>query len=147
MQTTATVIHTDKDRAIVEVERQAACDGCHKNKDGNGCSICSLTGASKKFEATALNKIGACVGDKVTVATQTQRVLGYATVVFIMPLIMGLVFYFVATLVTGVEIWWYISLVSGFAICFLFVWLYAKKVAKKRCDVEIIEILEKKIDS
>ncbi len=143
MQTRATVIRTDGDRAVVEVERQAACDGCHKNKDGSGCSICSLTGASKKFEATALNKIGAKVGDKVTVATKTERVLGYAALVFLLPLVVGGLLYFLAGIVTNKEAWRYVALLFGFLLTFFFVWLYAKQVAKKRCDVEIIDILTK----
>lgn len=143
MQTTATVIQTIQNKAIVEVERQAACDGCHKNKDGSGCSICSLTGGSKKFEATALNEIGAKVGDRVTVTTRTERVLGYASLVFLLPLVVGVAFYFLAALITNEEIWQYVSLIFGFVISFFFVWLYAKQVAKKRCDVEIVEILEK----
>jgi len=143
MQTTATVLQTNKNTAIVEVERQTACDGCHKNKDGSGCSICSLTGASKKFEATALNEIGAKVGDKVTVTTKTERVLGYASLVFLLPLVVGVAFYFLSALITTEEIWQYVSLIFGFLISFFFVWLYARGVANKRCDVEIVEILEK----
>lgn len=142
MQTTATVIRTEKNRAIVEVERQAACDGCHKNKDGSGCSICSLTGASKKFEATALNEIGAKVGDRVMVTTKTERVLGYAALVFLLPLIVGGALYFLVGAWTDAEIWQYAGLVLGFVMTFFFVWLYARQVAKKRCDVEIVEILE-----
>lgn len=144
MQTKATVIQTQGERAIVEVERQAACDGCHKNKDGGGCSICSLTGASKKFEATALNRVGAKVGDRVTVTTETGKVLGYAALVFMLPLLVGLAFYFLAVLFTEREIWQYVALVFGFALSLLFVWLYARRVSKTRCDVEIVEILKQK---
>ena len=34
----ATVIATDGQIATVEVERTSACEGCHKNEDGKGCS-------------------------------------------------------------------------------------------------------------
>ena len=142
MQTKATVIKTDRDRATVEVERQAACDGCHKNKDG-GCSICSLTGASKKFEAVAKNEIGAKVGDCVTVVTKTERVLGYAALVFLLPILVGVAFYFLAGIFTSTEMWHYAAMVLGFLLSFFFVWLYAKRVARDRCDVEIVEILDR----
>lgn len=144
MQTKATVIKINQNRATVEVERQAACDGCHKNKDGSGCSICSLTGASKKFEAIALNEIGAKVGDRVTVVTKTERVLGYAALVFLFPILVGVAFYFLAGLFTSAEVWKYAALVLGFVFSFFFVWLYAGRVAKNRCDVEIVEILDRK---
>lgn len=144
MQTKATVIKANQNRATVEVERQAACDGCHKNKDGNGCSICSLTGASKNFEAEALNEIGAKEGDRVTVVTATERVLGYAALVFLAPILVGVVFYFLAGHFIQNEIWHYVAMVLGFGISFGFVWLYAKHVAKNRCDVKIVEILDRK---
>ncbi len=142
MQTTATVIEIHGDKAIIEVERQAACDGCHKNKDG-GCSICTLTVASRKFEATALNKVGAKVGDRVKVDTASGRVLGYAALVFLLPIVVGFVFYFLATKITERELWHYGSLVLGFVISFFFIWLYAKRVGNTRCDLEIVEISEK----
>ena len=143
MQTKATVIKTNQNRATVEVERQAACDGCHKNKDGSGCSICTLTGASKNFEAVALNEIGAKAGDRVTVVTATERVLGYAVLVFLLPILVGVAFYFLAGMFTDAEMWHYAAMVLGFGISFFFVWLYAKHVAKNRCDVKIVEILDR----
>ena len=144
MQNKATVIRIENGITTVEVERQAACDGCHKNKDGGGCSICSLTGASKKFEATASNAIGAKVGDRVTVATKTETVLWYAALVFMFPIVVGVAFYFISGLLFERELFRYVSLVFGFVLSFFFVWLYAKAIAKKRCDVEIVEILEKR---
>ncbi len=144
MQTKATVIRIENGMTIVEVERQAACDGCHKNKDGEGCSICSLTGGSRKFEATASNTLGAKVGDVVTVSTETEKVLWYAALVFMLPLIVGVAFYFLSELLFEGEIFRYISLVFGFVLSLFFVWLYAKAVASKRHDVEIVEILEKR---
>lgn len=143
MQTTATVIKTNQNRATVEVERQSACEGCHKNKDGGGCSICSLTGASKKFEAMAINEIGAKVGDRVTVVTRTERVLGYAALVFLLPVLVGVAFYFLAGAFTSAETMRYVALVLGFVLSFFFVWLYARYVAKNRCDAEIVQILDK----
>jgi len=79
----------------------------------------------------------------MTVTTKTERVLGYASLVFLLPLVVGVAFYFLSALITTEEIWQYVSLIFGFLISFFFVWLYARGVANKRCDVEIVEILEK----
>lgn len=144
MQTTATVIRTMEDRAIVAVERQAACDGCHKNKDGGTCSICSLTGAGRKFEATAINTIGAAVGDRVTVSTDSGRVLGYSVLVFLTPLVVGIGFYFFAGLFTNDDLWRCIALIIGFIFSFFGVWLYSRVVSKRRCDVEIVAIVDRR---
>lgn len=142
MQTTATVIRTAGNKAVVEVERQAACDGCHKNKDGGTCSICTLTGAGRKFEATALNTVGAAVGDRVTVSTDSGRVLGYSVLVFLLPLVTGIGFYFLMGLVTSEDLWRCVALIVGFMVSLFGVWLYSRAVSKKRCDVEIIAVIE-----
>lgn len=138
MQTTATVIELRDDRAIIEVERESACEGCHKSRDGKGCSICSLTGANKKFRATAINRIGAEVGERVLVSSDTSKVLGYSAIVFLLPLVVGFAFYFLSELVTQIEWIRCAALLSGFLLAFLGVFGYSKAVAKKRCDLEIV---------
>ncbi len=144
MQTTATVIRIAGDRAIVTVERQAACDGCHKNKDGGTCSICSLTGAGRKFEATAINTIGAGVGDRVTVSTDSGRVLGYSVLVFLVPLVAGIAFYFLAGFLTNDDFWRCVALIIGFGFSFFGIWIYSRVVSKRRCDVEIVAIVDRR---
>ncbi len=142
MQTTATVIELRGDRAIVEVVRESACEGCHKSKDGQGCSVCSLTGANKKFRATAVNTIGAEVGERVMVNSDSGRVLGYSTLVFLVPVVVGLAFYFLSELVTQKENIRMLALFGGFLLSFLGVSLYSKKVGEKRCDLEIVGRVE-----
>ena len=141
MLTKAKVLSVENNVAVVEVERKSACDGCHKNESGEGCSICSLTGGNRKFSAKALNNVGAKVGDTVEIASASSRVLLYSALVFLLPLVVGIVFYFVANAIFTVELYNYLALVLGFVISLAFVWLYSQKVSKKRFDVEIVRVI------
>jgi len=52
METKATVIATEGKYAIVETKRKSACDGCHKQKEGSSCAMCTLMG-DKRSSAPA----------------------------------------------------------------------------------------------
>lgn len=143
MLTKAKVLSIDNNVAIVEVERKSACDGCHKNETGEGCSICSLTGGNRKFSAKALNKIGAKVGDTVEITSASSRVLFYSMLVFILPVIIGIAFYFIAEALFHTELYNYLALVLGFVLSLGFVWIYSKTVSDKRCDIEIVRVISR----
>ena len=141
MLTKATVLNTEGNVALVEVERSSACEGCHKNDTGEGCSVCTLTGGNRKFSAKALNKVGAVKGDKVEITSSSSRVLFYSALVFLLPVVVGLVFYFMSRLIFDIELYHYLSLVCGFVLSFVFVWIYSKRVGEKRFDIEIVRVL------
>ncbi len=142
MLTKATVLNTEGDIALVEVERSSACEGCHKNETGEGCSVCTLTGGNRKFSAKALNKVGAVKGDKVEITSSSSRVLFYSALVFLLPVVVALAFYFAAQRLFNAELYHYLALVGGFVLSFAFVWLYSKSVGAKRCDIEIVRVFE-----
>ena len=141
MLTKAKVLSIDKNVAVVEVERKSACDGCHKNETGEGCSICSLTGGNRKFSAKALNEVGAKVGDAVEITSASSRVLFYSVLVFVLPVVIGIAMYFIAEALFHTELYNYLALVLGFVLSFGFVWLYSKKISDKRCDIEIVRVI------
>ena len=93
----ATVVEIkDKSRAIVEVQRSSACEGCHKKAENGECSVCSLLGGDKAFRAEVLNPVGARIGDVVTVESSGGRMLFYAALIFIFPILLSLAAYFAA---------------------------------------------------
>ena len=144
MRTEATVVELKNGRAIVESQRLSACEGCHKQVDGeHGCSVCSLMGGDRAIRTEAENPIGARVGDRVVIESRTGRMLLYAALVFLLPIVAALCAYGAASLCTTAET---VRLtVSGLAlICAFFgVFVYSKGVQKKRCDVEITEIVRR----
>lgn len=81
MKQTAKVIEIKGDSAIVEVERTSACAGC---SESHNCVACK-----KKICVTARNAAGAEVGDRVVIESPSERILGYAALVFVLPLVLA----------------------------------------------------------
>ncbi len=144
MRVKATVISTDGNSAIVESERLAACDGCHKHTEG--CSVCSLMGSNKKITSRAKNTLGASVGDIVEIETETKIVLFYAMLVFILPLVIMLSLYALAGFFDLSEPIRYGAALGGFVLAFLCIWLYSKFRVSKKHDVIIVKIISKTDD-
>ncbi len=144
MKTQATVLSVSHDRAVVETARTSACEGCHKNTDGNSCSVCTLMGGDRRFTAVADNTIGASEGDTVVIESETRRVLWYAVLVFLLPLVAAALGWGIAALLSlsgGLQA---LFAAMGFLVSFLGLYVYSKLCASKRCDVVIVEIVEQK---
>ncbi len=124
--------------AVVEVSRSSACEGCHANVDG-GCSACISFG-DKKMTAKAENTPGAKVGDRVILETDSATVVFYAAAVFLFPLILAIIGYFVGSLFSFSAAP-YVGVLFGFVFAFVIVWLTLNRTAEKRCDVKILRIL------
>lgn len=142
MQTKATVIAIDGHFAMVEAERSSACEGCHKAEEG-GCSVCSLMGGDRKLATRAKNSLGAKVGDAVLIESNDGRMLWYAVLVFILPILITLLTWGIVSLLTNELSWQVAGGAFGFMVSFLGIYIYSKKIAGSRCDVEIVEILKK----
>ena len=142
MRTLATVVEIKtEDTAIVSVARHAACDGCHKNADGHGCSVCTLLGGKTEARATALNTVGAAVGDTVEIASRTGRILAYGALVFLAPVLLALLGYFLGKHFLGIE-GAALGMAGGaFLLAFLGIWLFSRCVIAHRLDVEIVQVI------
>ena len=129
--------------AVVSVERRAACDGCHKNTDGSGCTVCTLAGGNRTAKARARNDVGAAVGDVVEVESRTARVMFYAALVFLLPVLLAAAGYLLGFYVFLLGELSIIPAVVGLVLAFLPVWLYSKLVISKRLDMEIVSVCSK----
>ena len=142
MNTVAFVKEVNGKYAVVETERKSACDGCHKNENGEGCAMCKIFGGSTKISAKAKNAVGAKVGDKVEIDSSSGRMLFYALLVFILPLVFAVAAYFVATEIGYGETVGGVSAICAFVVCFAAVSVISHFVISKRCDVEIVKIID-----
>ena len=133
-----TAVHEDGS-ATVRVSRRAACEGCHKAADGN-CSVCTLMGGKAELENRADNALGAAVGDTVTVETASNRVLLYAFLAFIAPLLLSLIGYFAGRVAFGSERGGLFAALGLFAAAFIALALYSKFGISRRRDAAIVEI-------
>ena len=87
MNIKAYVIETKGDDALVVANRRSTCDSCVSNCDG--CY------EAKKLKVVVKNPIGAVQGDFVLVKYAKINLASFS--VFILPLLLGLVVYFLAT--------------------------------------------------
>ena len=94
------------DRAELLVLRQSACSG-----DCGNCGGCGAV--QQQLLVTAENRIRAREGDLVYVSTATSLVLKAAVLVYLLPLILFLVGYFLAS---AWGVWAYAAAVAGFAL-------------------------------
>lgn len=128
MEQTVRVIKTfDDGMAQVSAVRQSACSGdCHK------CSGCGAVKQTMQF--TAVNAIGASVGDWVTVRSDSRSVLAAAAILYIVPLLL-----FFAGYVIGMT--WNLGGpfgCLGFVLGLLGVIAYERLVARKQNTVYTI---------
>jgi sigma-E factor negative regulatory protein RseC len=146
MKTKAIVTAVDGRFATVETTRTSACEGCHKATEGEGCSVCSLMGGEKKLSSKAYNPVGAKVGDTVMVESSSARMLWYAALVFLVPILVAILGYFVALWCGGGEGVRIGAAFLGFIGTFSVIFAYSSIVRKKRCDIEIVEIIGNQAD-
>lgn len=101
--------------------RESACSGdCHK---------CSGCGAAKEMVLfTAENPIGAQPGDLVTVVSRTAPVLKAAALLYVAPLVLFFLGYWLGAVVGNME---YLLSGVGFCLGILLVVLYDRRVMKK----------------
>lgn len=101
--------------------RESACSGdCHK------CSGCGAAKETVLF--TAENPIGAQPGDLVTVVSRSAPVLKAAAVLYVAPLVLFFLGYWLGALVGSME---YLLSGVGFCLGILLVVLYDRRVMKK----------------
>ena len=75
--------------ALISVPRKSAC-----GHDCEECAGCGMTGAAIK--AKARNKAGAQPGQKVIVESSTQKLLGVVALVYLLPVVLFLMGYFLS---------------------------------------------------
>lgn len=140
MQKAAVVVADLGDYKEIEVSRSSACEGCSQNKNGS-CHACIALGDNRAMKTKARDEVGAKVGDRVMVETDSNTVIRYAAEVFLLPLLLAAVGYFVGGLF-GKEAASYIGALLGFAAAFVFVKLVPAKRAEQSCDVRIVRIID-----
>lgn len=138
MKSEGVVIRLDGDFAIVGVKRLSACDTC-RAKCGGHCDKASTV------ETKVKNELKAKVGDPVVLFTDTKKVLLYAFLVFLLPIITALTGYFILNAVSQSTTLSAICGVVLFALTFFIIWLiWGRKDTNK--NIKMIEIKGDKND-
>ncbi len=143
MRQKATVIETTGDSceiARVRVLRSSMCEGCENRSNGKSCACSLMLGSAREMIAEADNSIGAQIGDDVEIETDSETVLGYAALVFLLPIFGALLFYFVGQRFFSFP---YASVVCtsvGFVISFLPAFIVDRNNRKKAPRIRIVSV-------
>ena len=114
----------DENHAEISVPRKSAC-----GHDCEECAGCGVTGAA--VHARALNPIGARPGQKVVVQSDTGKMLHIVVLVYLIPVLLFFVGYFVTMAVTanvGVQ---YVTAGIGFAAGILLAVFYDRRLRQR----------------
>lgn len=130
------VVESIRDRnAVVSVKRSTAC--------GDSCITCKAQCNVKGNKITVMNKLGAMPGDLVKIEMKTATVLKSAFMVYILPLLMLFLGYFLGEHKTGNETKAVFLGLVFFAVTFVFLLIW-DKINKNKFVTEITEIVEKR---
>ena len=112
----------DSRYAEISVPRKSAC-----GHDCEECAGCGMTGAA--IRARALNEIGATPGEKVVVESSTQKLLGVVALVYLLPVILFLLGYFLSEGLA--ESWRYVIAIAAAVISVIPCVLYDRFARRK----------------
>ena len=142
MESIGRVTETSGEIATVEVRRESACEGCHKNAEG-GCSVCTLMGGEKNrvMRTTVRNPIGAKVGDVVRIESPSEKTLAWAALVFLLPLALTAAGFAVACAITDRVVWRAVGAATGFVLCFAGLRVASGILGKRTPDGAVTEII------
>lgn len=146
MEQTGKVISTDEKYAIVEVSRTSACSSCH-SKNSCGASVFAACEKSEKSTLRVNNSCNAKAGDIVRLTTSSSLSLGVAFCVFILPIVIGFLSYYVTTLLSKSTTMPYIISVAVFVVSFFGLFFGIDKILSKKVNVNICEILEASVNN
>ena len=111
----------DAGHAEISVPRKSAC-----GHDCEECAGCGVTGAA--VHARARNPIGASPGQKVVVESSTQKMLRIVALVYLIPVALFFLGYFLAMAVTDSTAIQYLTAGLGFAAGILTAVAYDRKL-------------------
>lgn len=148
MRQRAIIVDTDGKTAKIAVSRTSMCSGCEKS---GGCGgHCEITGlidmGDRKMMASALNPIGAVAGDMVEVETESRTVLGYAALVFLLPIAVCAFGWWLGNRIWNTQTAGIIAAAAGFVLTFFGIAVFDRVKQKRTPDIVIVKKLENPSD-
>ncbi len=124
--------------AVVEISRKSACEMCHGG-ESSACAACGIFTSSKSAVSRAQNPVGAKAGDIVEVESKESTILGFAALVFLLPIALPLIAFLLlsANMTTAI-----ITAVSVFLVTTVTVYFISKVYERKKPVLVITKILK-----
>ena len=139
MRQKARVLEVRGKVAVVSVSRRTMCEGCEKNGScGSHCDLSGIIASDRTMRAEARNPIGARPGDLVEVETDSGLVLGYAALVFLLPIAVCALFWFLGTRLFSSPAAGAAAAAVGFALTFAGIALYDRSLGRRAPRIVIV---------
>ena len=139
MKAVGIVKSTEKDYAYVEIIKKSACSSCEGCASKGKCHTELIFSESvKSYEIKARNHIGASVGDKVEVQSKGTISLMLAFMVFVLPVIVSIVSYFLffkETEASKTALIMSVVFVTSFVIMVFVSNMFSKNVENSICKI------------
>lgn len=132
MQQQAVVLTAAQDAATVAVRQQDACASCHA----------TCVGCHQTLHVTAVNRVGAQVGDTVLLESSSARIIGMAASVFLLPLLLTFIAYAVVRLLSLPDPWSYATAAIVGALTFAAAATLWNRSLRQRPDLRIVKIIK-----
>lgn len=125
-----TVVSLSGDTAMVKIKRSSAC--------GDNCGSCS--GCDNFKIVAAENVINAAVGDSVEISMPSEKVLSAAVIVYVIPIIMLIIGYFIAYAILHTESAGILCGLFGMAVAYIITAAMIRK-NKNYCKSTVTKII------
>ncbi len=143
MRAEAVVLSVSGNRAKVKSVRQSACASCANCESKGHCHAQLIFGDQNSSIVTEVyNTAGAKAGDRVLLASKGANILLLSMAVFVLPVALSVLSYFIAARFFASENIPVIFLAVTFFACFALCAFFCDKYAKKNLKTEIVKIIE-----
>lgn len=144
MNRCAEVVSVSGNIVEVKVERSSMCDGCSAKGSSCACSHAALLGADRSLTAKALCDFDVSVGDTVEIETVDSKVLLYAMLVFIFPIIVCAILFAVASRFFDGNLIPILVSFIGFILSFVVIGFIERRMRERRPDIIVVEVVSHK---
>ncbi len=135
------VLSVDGELATVEIIRESACSSCH-NKASCGAGVIAGCSKRERVEVLARNKVLAEVGQTVRLTSDSGKTIGIAFCVFVLPILIAFICYFLGLTFTTNEKTAIIIAAAVFFVSFFALFFGFDRLLSKKINVEITDIIE-----
>ncbi|MBQ3708503.1 MAG: SoxR reducing system RseC family protein [Clostridia bacterium] len=147
MRQRARVIEVHGKTATVSVSRRTMCEGCEKSGGcGGHCHLSGIIASENTVRAEALNPVGANPGEIVEVESDGTRVLGYAALVFLLPIGVCALFWLLGSRLFGEGLPGVIAAAVGFVLTFLGIAVFDRSLREKTPRITIVSRVTERED-
>ena len=143
MEAIGKVIEINGKYATVESQRNSACSSCHNCEAKGACHAELIFGEQNQtVVSVADNTIGAKIGDTVEIEASTSKTLFVAFMIFVFPVAIAVLMYFLLSQFISNTTVLAVSLVASFVVAFIVLIKIMNVYVTKKVSLKIVRITQ-----